>query len=144
MLMRLVYKSVFVIVMLAAQATWAQTDQEQIMSIIERQNSCWNKGDIDCFMKGYWESDSLVYVGSNGLTYGYQNIIENYKKRYADPEAMGQLTFDIKSLKPTGNGTYFMIGGWHLKRSIGDVGGHFTLLWRLIDEEWVIVADHSS
>lgn len=114
------------------------------MSIIDRQNTCWNAGDVECFMKGYWESDSLVYVGSKGLTYGYQNMLNHYKEAYPGQTAMGQLTFAIKSLKPVGADGYFMIGGWHLKRSIGDVGGHFTLLWRKIDDRWVIVADHSS
>lgn len=114
------------------------------MSIIDRQNACWNAGDVECFMKGYWESDSLVYVGSKGLTYGYQNMLNHYKEAYPGQTAMGQLTFTIKSLQPVGADGYFMIGGWHLKRSIGDVGGHFTLLWRKIEDQWVIVADHSS
>lgn len=122
----------------------AQSDKEQIMSILERQNNCWNAGDVECFMKGYWESDSLVYVGKKGLTYGYQNMLSHYKVAYPGKDAMGELTFTIKSLKPVGPDGYFMIGGWHLKRTIGDVGGHFTLLWRKMDDEWVIVADHSS
>lgn len=122
----------------------AQSEEEQIMSIIDRQNACWNAGDVECFMKGYWESDSLVYVGSKGLTYGYQNMLNHYKEAYPGQTAMGQLTFTIKSLQPVGADGYFMIGGWHLKRSIGDVGGHFTLLWRKIEDQWVIVADHSS
>jgi len=30
------------------------------------------------------------------------------------------------------------------KSAAGDVGGHYTLLFRKIKGEWVIVADHSS
>jgi len=36
------------------------------------------------------------------------------------------------------------VGKWHLTRSIGDVGGHFTLLFKKVKNRWVIVADHSS
>jgi ketosteroid isomerase-like protein len=37
-----------------------------------------------------------------------------------------------------------VIGKWHLKREAGDLSGHFTLLWKKIKGQWLIVADHSS
>ena len=33
-------------------------------------------------MKGYWNNDSLMFIGRNGVTYGYQNTLMNYKKNY--------------------------------------------------------------
>jgi hypothetical protein len=47
-------------------------------------------------------------------------------------------------MRPLSDKNYFVVGKWHLQRSIGDIGGHFTLLWRKIKGQWVIVADHSS
>ena len=37
-----------------------------------------------------------------------------------------------------------MVGKWHLKRTIGDLSGHFTLILKLIKGQWMIVSDHSS
>jgi hypothetical protein len=37
-----------------------------------------------------------------------------------------------------------VIGKWHLRRSIGDAGGHFTLVFKKINGRWVIISDHSS
>jgi hypothetical protein len=120
-------------------------DEQQILSILDAQNKAWNAGNIDVFMKGYWQSDSLMFIGSSGITYGYDATLKNYYKRYPDRDAMGQLTFTILKLNRISNDSYFVIGKWFLKREkAGDIGGHFTLLWKKIKGEWVIVADHSS
>ncbi|TAG96598.1 MAG: DUF4440 domain-containing protein, partial [Sphingobacteriales bacterium] len=39
---------------------------------------------------------------------------------------------------------YQVVGQWGLIRSAGNVGGYYTLLFRKIKREWVIVSDHSS
>jgi len=39
---------------------------------------------------------------------------------------------------------YHVTGKWFLERSIGNIGGHYTLLFRKINGRWVIVSDHSS
>jgi hypothetical protein len=36
------------------------------------------------------------------------------------------------------------VGKWHLIRSVGDVGGHYTLLVKRINGKWVIISDHTS
>lgn len=57
---------------------------------------------------------------------------------------MGTLRFEIISLKKLSPEYYFAVGKWALKRSAGDVGGSWTLLFRKIAGNWKIVADHSS
>lgn len=122
-----------------------ESDKEAIHSIMARQESCWNSGDINCFMNGYWKSDSLKFIGSSGLTYGWQKTLDNYRDRYPDKATMGQLSFDILSTELLAENAVLLIGKWHLKREEkGDVGGHFSLTWKKIDGEWVIIADHSS
>ncbi|MGG2367853.1 hypothetical protein ACE4ZV_26255, partial [Salmonella enterica] len=61
-----------------------KTDEERIHSILDKQKGEWNKGDIEKFMIGYWENDSLVFMGKNGPVYGYQAALNNYKKGYPD------------------------------------------------------------
>ena len=125
---------------LAAQ----RSDEKQIRELLARQTNDWNRGDVDAFMKGYWENDSLMFVGKSGVTYGWTNTLNNYKKGYPDAAAMGKLSFDIIKVKRLSGKYYFIIGKWFLKRSIGDVGGHFNLLFEKINGRWVIIADHSS
>ena len=119
-------------------------DEKEIRNILDAQITHWNKGNIDDFMKGYWQNDSLMFISSSGVTYGYGNTLNNYKRSYSDTAKMGQLAFDILQVKRVSDDAYFVVGKWFLKRTVGDVGGHYTLLFRKIDGKWVIVADHSS
>lgn len=125
---------------LAAQSR----DEKAIRQLLDRQTADWNRGDVERFMKGYWENDSLMFVGKSGVTYGWTNTLNNYKKGYPDTAAMGKLSFDIIKVKRLSKKYYFVVGKWFLKRSIGDVGGHYNLLFEKINGEWVIIADHSS
>ncbi|MBK6827026.1 MAG: nuclear transport factor 2 family protein [Chitinophagaceae bacterium] len=126
--------------LLAAQSK----DEKAILKMLDTQNQAWNRGDVSGFMKGYWENDSLMFIGKSGVTYGYQNTLENYKKGYPDTAAMGKLTTKQIKMIRVSKQYYFIVGKWYLKRSIGDISGHYNLLVRKINGEWVIVADHSS
>lgn len=119
-------------------------DKAAILSIMDRQENCWNKGDLECFMNGYWQSDSLKFIGKSGITYGWQATLDRYKKGYPDRSAMGKLTFTIRHVYSAGKKAVFVIGQWHLKREKDEPQGFFSLLWRKVKGEWVIVADHSS
>ena len=127
--------------MLSAQAN---KDEKEITDLLNKQTLSWNKGNLDEFMSGYWHNDSLMFVGKNGVTYGYTNALNNYKTNYNSPEKMGKLFFEILKIKKLSPEYYFVLGKWFLKRSVGDVGGNYTLLFRKINGKWMIVADHST
>jgi len=104
----------------------------------------WNKGNIDGYMKGYWQSDSLVFIGSKGPRYGYNATLQRYKEAYPDTAHTGKLTSVITSMRKLSDEYYFVIGTWALQRSAGDISGSYTLLIRKINGDWVIICDHSS
>lgn len=121
-----------------------RAEENAIRQVMHNQQEAWNRADIEAFMEGYWKSDSLKFIGRNGITYGWQTTLDNYKKSYPTPEAMGKLTFSVLTLDILSETSAFMIGRWHLKRTNDEPGGHFTLLWRKINGKWVIIADHTS
>jgi hypothetical protein len=122
----------------------SQSPETAVRKLLDKQSRAWNEGNIEGFMEGYWKNDSLVFVGKSGLTYGWNNTLKNYKKGYPDATAMGQLQFTLLSIKKLSTEYYHVIGKWHLSRSIGDLEGHFTLLFHKIKGKWYIIADHSS
>jgi ketosteroid isomerase-like protein len=138
----------FLIVLLLLSAPFmgiAQSSAEKaVHNILAEQSAAWNKGDIESFMKGYWKNDSLMFIGKSGVTYGWSNTLNNYKKGYPDATAMGQLTFTILKVKSLSDQYQQVVGKWHLQRSQGNVEGHFTLLFQKIKGQWVIITDHSS
>ncbi|MBL0154736.1 MAG: nuclear transport factor 2 family protein [Chitinophagaceae bacterium] len=131
-------------VLLSFSVSAQSADETEIRNLLDKQTAAWNRGDIEGFMHGYWENDSLMFIGKSGVTYGYQQTLANYKKGYPDAAAMGQLSFVLIKLMPISTDYFHVTGKWFLKRTIGDVGGHYTLLFRKINGHWVIVADHSS
>lgn len=132
------------IAVLFSLSAFAQNDEQKIRSILDEQTQSWNKGKIREFMKGYWNNDSLMFIGKSGVTYGFENTLNNYIRGYPDTARMGQLEFNIIRVDKISHDAYFVVGKWMLKRSVGDLNGHYTLLFRRIKGEWVIVADHSS
>ena len=119
-------------------------DEVAIREVMAAQTTAWNKRDISTFMNTYWQNDSLMFVGKSGVTYGWQKTMDNYKKNYPDTATMGKLDFNLLEMKKLSADYFFIVGKWHLTRSIGDIGGTFTLLFRKIKNQWLIVADHSS
>jgi ketosteroid isomerase-like protein len=119
-------------------------DEVAIKKAIDEQVAAWNAGDVVRFMGTYWQSDSLMFIGKSGVTYGWKNTLNNYKKNYPDTAAMGKLDLTLLQTNRLSAVCFFVVGKWHLTRSIGDIGGHFTLPFKKIQNKWLIVADHSS
>lgn len=122
----------------------AENDIAEISAVLNTQAAEWNKGNIEGYMQGYWNNDSLLFIGSKGPVYGYNNTLQRYKKGYPDKDAMGQLSFSNLSFKKLSNEYYHVTGSWSLMRKGDNPNGYFTLIFRKIDGHWVIVADHSS
>ncbi|RZK53477.1 MAG: DUF4440 domain-containing protein, partial [Pedobacter sp.] len=101
-------------------------------------------GDLEAFMQAYAKSDSLLFVGKSGPTYGWQQTLDNYKRGYPDKSAMGFLTFGIKKVDFLAKDKAFVLGSWHLKRDKDEPKGYFTLLLQKIDGIWKVIVDHSS
>ena len=118
-------------------------DETAIRDVMDKQVNAWNMGNIDAFMQTYWQNDSLLFV-SNPPVYGWYPTLQRYKITYSDTSLMGKLSFNLLELRPLSSEYYFVMGNWYLKRTAGDVGGIFTLLFRKINGNWLIVVDHTS
>ena len=142
--MRKLFLATAILLSTAAAVSAQDPAETRIRQVMQTQLEAWNRGDIVAFMDTYWKSDSLLFIGSKGLTYGWQATLDNYKKAYPGKEGMGQLAFKLLEFKKLANDAYFVVGKWQLTRTIGNLDGHFSILLRRINGEWKIVADHSS
>ena len=141
-------KQVLLLALLFVSVKFYSQTEDNIASTIGKtmhlQEIAWNNGEIDEFMDSYWNSDSLKFIGKNGITYGWNSTLENYKKSYPDKATMGELNFSIISVEQLSENSCYVIGNWNLTRQKGNVGGYYTLLWKNINGKWVIVTDHTS
>lgn len=124
--------------------TLSDSDKNEIYKTLDDQRLAWNKGDLKEYMKGYWQSDSLRFIGKSGITYGWKNTLERYSKAYPNKEAMGNLIFDVISLEELNDKCALMVGRWILEAKDKNTAGSFTLIWKKIKNRWVVILDHSS
>lgn len=136
------------IIALSAFAVNAQTvsikTRYEIISVLTHQQKCWNNGDIEGYMSGYWDSDSLRFITKTGITRGWKTTMDMYKQHYPDKESMGTLAFEEVDMMQMNASTVFVMGKWTLQKAKETVGGRFTIIFKKIDGAWKIIIDHSS
>jgi len=127
-------------------AATAGTAEAAVRAVLDKQVEAWNRGDLEGFMAGYWNSPDLVFQSGATRTRGWQATLERYRQRYqAEGKEMGRLRFDELDVPPLSPDAAFVRGRWHLTMKDGSQkGGLFTLLLRRIGGEWKIVHDHTS
>lgn len=131
-----------------SQVSSAQTsetaDKKAILSVLKMQRLAWSDNNIEEFMDGYWKNDSLKFYGSNGVTYGWENTLERYKQAYPTADHTGTLSFKINDITKITDDAYYVMGEYHLKRTVGNATGIFMIIFKKINGEWKIIADTSS
>ena len=122
----------------------SSTDYTSIKAVLDSQIIAWNKGDIRTFMKGYWDSESLRFIGKNGVRYGYKSVESNYLKHYNSIEKMGQLSCDsLVFTEISGKDKVANVTGQWKITGTNNVGGFFSLLFKKVDNNWKIIVDHT-
>jgi ketosteroid isomerase-like protein len=132
---------------ISAQAQNGQEDATRaVRSVLDRQVADWNKGDLEGFLAGYWNSPKVVFQSGGQRSDGWQAMRDRYRRRYqAEGKAMGQLAFSPIEIEPLGPEAILVRGGWRLTMPDGTKpGGLFTLILRRFPEGWKIVHDHTS
>ncbi len=117
---------------------------EAARALLEMQAEAWNRGDLDGFMTGYWNSPELTFAGAQGITRGWATVHERFARSYPDRRSMGRLTFSDLEITVLDPGAVLVLGRWQLEREADRPGGVFTLVVRKLAEGWRIVHDHTS
>ena len=120
------------------------SDESQIRAVLDMQTAAWNRGDIDTFMTGYWNSEQTEFLGANGVAHGWQAVLDRYHHSYPDRKTMGTLTFSDLEVHLTCTDAAYVVGKFHLARESDQPSGVFSLDFRKFPEGWRIVLDHTT
>jgi beta-aspartyl-peptidase (threonine type) len=117
-----------------------------VTGVLERQAADWNKGDLDAFLTGYWNSPKVVFQSGGQRLDGWEAMRQRYRRRYqAAGRAMGRLEFSSLDIEPLGPQAVLARGHWRLSMPDGTKpGGLFTVIFRKLPEGWKIIHDHTS
>jgi beta-aspartyl-peptidase (threonine type) len=128
-----------------APSAEAPKGEAEIKTVLQDQVKAWNRGDLDGFMKGYWQSDDLTFFSGKDRTQGWKATLERYRKKYqAEGKEMGELSFSDLDVRLAGDSTAWVRGRWKLEMKKETVGGLFTLIFEKKADGWRIVHDHTS
>lgn len=116
-----------------------------IKQVLASQIDQWNRGSVDGFMKGYWNSDSLQFITPNGVKKGYQTVLNSYKKNYPTSLEMGTLRFEILHIKylSDDSSSAQVLGMWHVTENPKPGSGYFSLIFRFFEDGPKIIIDHT-
>ena len=120
-----------------------EEEKAAILKVMKDQEIAWTHNDLEGFMKGYIMNDSLKFYGKSGLTKGWQQTLDNYKKGYPTKDHSGTLNFEIIDISQIEDQSYWVMGKYFLSRKVGDSNGIFLIIFKKIEGEWKIVADMS-
>ena len=108
---------------------------DAIKQILTTQQICWNNGDIDGFMLGYWNSKKFEFSWVNRTEYGWENALEKYKISYPTKESMGEFRFELLDVNLTSDTTATLNGKWELIRKNDNPKGSFTYIFKKIENK---------
>lgn len=139
---------IFAFLILSAISISAQNKDEKtkaaIKKVMDDQAAAWNRGDIEGFMQGYWNSPEMMFVSGDSMTKGWQPTLDRYKKSYDSREKMGVLSFSELEFTLTGKDSAVVFGRFTLVREKDKPTGLFTLNFRKFKDGWKIILDHTS
>ncbi len=141
---------IFLVILFGVTAGFAQNNKRdekksaEIRRVMDAQVTAWNNGDIDGFMRGYWNSPDLVFVSGVNVTRGWQPTLERYKKNYDSRAKMGTLTFSDLEFNVLSKDSATVLGSWSLAGVKDNPHGKFTLIFRKFRDGWKIIHDHTS
>lgn len=135
-----------VILLLTGCASTKQlnNDKKELTAVLLQSAKDWSAGDIEAYMNAYWKSDQLQFIGSNGITYGWDTTLANYKKSYPTKADTGTLHFEILEITYLSKNLYSVVGKYKVAREKGLLTGVFSILFKKIEGKWLIISDHSE
>ena len=117
----------------------------EVKKALEGQITAWNKGDLEKAMTYYWNSPEMLWVSKSGIQKGYQSVLEDFRKEFADKGKMGIYSYDSLHIeKISGTSVYFAISWKIILNGQKIMGGVSSQLWKKIAGNWVITAEHAS
>ena len=129
---------------LALAAATPQSDRQAILSVVNRMEAAWNRGDFRGYMAGFKNPD-VVFVSGGRFQAGWQGTLNHYVRDYGgSAERRGRLHFynmKIDLLSPT---AAMLVGQYRLERGARITEGVNTRLFKKFHGRWLITMNHVS
>jgi ketosteroid isomerase-like protein len=125
-------------------AAGPKTQRAAILSVIDRMESAWNRGDFAGYMAGFKKPD-VIFVSGGKFQDGWQGTLDHYVRDYGgSAERRGKLHFYNMKVDILAPDAAMLIGQYRLERGSRVTEGVNTRLFRKIRGKWLITMNHVS
>jgi uncharacterized protein (TIGR02246 family) len=129
---------------LALAVASPQADKAAILSVIQRMEAAWNRGDFRGYMAGFKKPD-VVFISGGKFQQGWQGTLDHYVRDYGgSAERRGKLHFYNMKVDILAPDAAMLIGQYRLIRGPRVTEGVNTRLFRKIRGRWLITMNHVS
>jgi uncharacterized protein (TIGR02246 family) len=119
-------------------------DRTAILSVIQRMEDAWNRGDFRGYMAGFKNPD-VIFVSGGKFQQGWQGTLDHYVRDYGgSPERRGQLHFYNMKVDLLAPNAAMLIGQYRLIRGTRVTEGVNTRLFKKFHGHWLITMNHVS
>lgn len=121
-----------------------KSEQAAILSVIQRMEAAWNRGDFRGYMAGFKNPD-VVFVSGGKFQHGWQGTLDHYIRDYGgSAERRGKLHFYAMKVDLLAPDAAMLIGRYRLERGARVTEGINTRLFRKVHGRWLIAMNHVS
>ncbi len=115
-----------------------------ILARFEEGRAAWNRGDLDGYLAGYWDSDKTRWASGGTVLYGKNAIVEAFRARFPSPKEMGSIETAHLEIDVLSETDALVFG--RLVHTVGDKNqtGIFTVHLQKMGDNWFVVSDHFS
>jgi uncharacterized protein (TIGR02246 family) len=129
---------------LALAVASPQADKAAILSVVDRMEAAWNRGDFRGYMGGFKNPD-VVFISGGKFQQGWQGTLDHYIRDYGgSAERRGKLHFYNMKVDMLAPDAAMLIGQYRLIRGPRVTEGVNTRLFRKIHGRWLITMNHVS
>jgi ketosteroid isomerase-like protein len=129
---------------LALAAATPATDRSQVLAVVHRMETAWNRGDFRGYMAGF-ANPGVVFVSGGKFQDGWQGTLDHYVRDYGGSAGRrGNLHFYNMKVDILAPDAAMLIGQYRLERGARITEGVNTRLFRKIRGRWLISVNHVS
>jgi ketosteroid isomerase-like protein len=119
-------------------------ERSAILSVAQRMESAWNRGDFRGYMAGFKKPD-VVFVSGGKFQAGWQGTLDHYIRDYGgSADRRGELHFSNMKVDQLAPDAAMLIGQYRLTRGARVTEGVNTRLFRKVRGHWLITMNHVS
>jgi uncharacterized protein (TIGR02246 family) len=123
-----------------------KSSSQQVYDVLVKMVTRWNAHDLDGYLECFWESPDLVDIVDSEVNLGWQELHDNYKSGFHNPEEMGVITPMRMQVRMVKDDLAFALTRWtvtfpHSSHALIGIDSNYL---QKFEDGWKVISAHTS